>query len=190
MIKTIVLFLGLIVLSGFGCKTAKTKDSKNEVIVTEVQTPKAGEAEKIYLTNKRGDRIEVINLSDEEWSKKLSKEQFYVLRKKGTERAFTGEYHDNKKEGLYMCSACEQVLFSSNAKFDSGTGWPSFFRPDDDNMIKKSTDNDLGYARTEVMCGRCGGHLGHVFDDGPPPTGLRYCINSISLKFIEAKNGK
>jgi peptide-methionine (R)-S-oxide reductase len=179
-------FIGFAIVCTFcRCKSSQHQSVANTT--TDAPTSKKV-SEKEYITNKRGDKIEVVNLSNEEWGKKLTKDQYRILRNKGTERAFSGELWENKKEGLYMCAGCDQVLFSSNAKFDSGTGWPSFFRPDDDLMIKKATDNHLGYPRTEVMCARCGGHLGHLFDDGPPPTGLRYCINSLALTFVEAKN--
>jgi peptide-methionine (R)-S-oxide reductase len=118
----------------------------------------------------------------------LTSEQFYVLRQKGTERAFTGAYWDNKKEGIYICAACELPLFDSETKFRSGTGWPSYFQPIKTGHISYITDRGLGMTRTEVVCGRCGGHLGHVFSDGPEPTGLRYCINSVSLEFIDKEN--
>lgn len=121
--------------------------------------------------------------TDEEWKKVLSEEAFYVLRKKGTERAFTGKYHAHKEKGIYICAACGYELFSSDTKFDSGTGWPSFYQPVKEGNVGKEIDKGFFMTRTEVHCARCGGHLGHVFSDGPKPTGLRYCINSVSLDF-------
>lgn len=132
---------------------------------------------------KQGSRMEKITKTEEEWKNELTKEEYYVLREKGTERAFTGEYHDNKEKGVYYCAACGLPLFSSEAKFDSGTGWPSYFEPITKDSIGTETDRSFFMTRTEVHCSRCGGHLGHVFKDGPKPTGLRYCINSISLDF-------
>ncbi|MCE9500633.1 MAG: peptide-methionine (R)-S-oxide reductase MsrB [Leptospira sp.] len=131
-------------------------------------------------------KFEVVK-SEEEWKKILPTDAYYVLRKKGTERAFTGTYHDNKEKGIYVCAACGNELFSSEAKFDSGTGWPSFFTPVSEQKIGTETDSSWGMKRTEVHCARCGGHLGHVFEDGPAPTGLRYCMNSVSLKFLPSK---
>lgn len=128
-----------------------------------------------------------IQKSDSEWKKELSQEEFQVLRKKGTERAFTGNLHENKEKGIYICKACNQELFSSNTKFDSGTGWPSFFKPIGEKNVGTEKDFSFGMKRMEVHCSKCGGHLGHVFEDGPEPTGLRYCINSVSLKFIKEK---
>lgn len=131
-------------------------------------------------TNKKG--FEIVK-TDAEWKKQLSPDAYTVLRKKGTERAFTGEFWDNHETGTYCCAGCGNELFSSAHKFESGTGWPSFYQPIAKGKTIDEVDNSYGMKRTEVICARCGGHLGHVFEDGPEPTGLRYCINSVSLVF-------
>lgn len=133
----------------------------------------------------QGSRKDRIVRTQSEWKKLLGPEAYHVLREKGTERAFTGKYHDSKAKGAYACAGCGLVLFSSDHKFDSGTGWPSFFQPIAKNVIDEETDVSYGMKRIEVHCARCGGHQGHVFSDGPKPTGLRYCINSVSLKFVK-----
>lgn len=125
--------------------------------------------------------------TEQEWKKLLTPEQFHILREKGTETAFKGKYWDNHKKGIYTCAACQLPLFSSATKFESGTGWPSFYQPLDKEKVSVVIDKSYGMTREEVVCSRCGGHLGHVFPDGPKPTGLRYCLNSASLQFLEQK---
>ena len=129
-----------------------------------------------------------ITRTDAEWRELLSEKQFYVLRKHGTERPYTSPLNNNKAAGLYHCAGCDLAIYSSETKYDSGTGWPSFWAALDD-AVGTTTDYLIGYPRTEVHCRRCGGHLGHIFDDGPPPTGKRHCINGVALKFAAEKTG-
>ena len=131
--------------------------------------------------------MDKIKKSEEEWKKELTDEQFHICRQKGTERAFTGKYWDKHDKGMYRCACCGNELFDSSTKFDSGTGWPSFWAPVAEENVETEEDNSFMMRRTEVKCGKCGAHLGHIFDDGPRPTNLRYCINSASLKFDKEK---
>ncbi|XOV94522.1 MAG: peptide-methionine (R)-S-oxide reductase MsrB [Bacteroidota bacterium] len=143
-------------------------------------------AQQSATENKSSDAtVEKLDLSDSEWKSRLTAEEYEVLRNKGTERAFTGKYWNNKKDGVYKCAACGLPLFDSSTKFRSGTGWPSFYEPINDKNVAEEKDTSYGMVRTEVLCAKCGGHLGHVFPDGPKPTNLRYCLNSVSLKFEE-----
>jgi len=133
------------------------------------------------------DKVEKVTKSEEEWQRELTPEQYHILREKGTERAFTGEYAHTKTPGVYRCAACGQELFDSDTKYDSGSGWPSFYQPVDPAKVELHDDNAFGMRRTEVICSKCESHLVHVFPDGPKPTGMRFCINSASLKHEEKK---
>lgn len=124
-----------------------------------------------------------VSKSESEWKKELTPEKYHVLREKGTEYAFTGKYNDFKEKGVFVCAGCNNELFDSGTKYNSGSGWPSFYKPIDNSSINEVVDNSDGMQRIEVVCAKCGGHLGHVFEDGPKPTGLRYCVNSISMEF-------
>jgi len=168
-----------LVTSLSGCNSANSSDSTNKGPKQEMVVVSSATA-----TNSMSTKI---TKTDEEWKKQLTSEQYHVLREKGTERAFTGKYWNTKEKGEYRCAACGELLFASDTKFDSGCGWPSFYAPADSNVIAEAEDNSFMMHRTEVLCSKCGGHLGHVFDDGPNPTGLRYCINSASLEFKPAE---
>ena len=166
----------------FGCAP---KASMNEQVAATEPTPakKAdGSTRTVELTDGEFDGKEITK-SDEEWKKELTAEEYNVMREEGTERPYSGALTKNHKHGTYYCAACGLALFKSTAKFESGTGWPSFFQPIFKKNVVEKVDNSLGEVRTEVECARCHAHLGHVFDDGPQPTGLRYCMNSVSLKF-------
>ena len=177
----------LMLLSFMSCKSNSQQvetdlpKSETEEPVTDLEIEKR--AQETSFKNSKGEVIEKIVKTPEEWAAELNAQQYYVIREKGTERSFTSSLLKNKDEGVYTCGACDLPLFLSDTKFKSGTGWPSFYQPIDKEVILEDTDYDLGYARTEIMCRRCEGHLGHVFKDGPKPTGLRYCLNGVSLNF-------
>jgi peptide-methionine (R)-S-oxide reductase len=151
--------------------------------VEPAQAPPAATVAATATSARTSGETDVTSMNETHWRERLTPEQYRVLREKGTERAFTGAYWDHKDKGVYRCAGCKAPLYASDAKFDSGTGWPSFWQPVAGDAVRTERDASHGMVRDELVCSRCGGHLGHVFDDGPPPTGMRHCINSASLEF-------
>ncbi|MFZ4057783.1 MAG: peptide-methionine (R)-S-oxide reductase MsrB [Ferruginibacter sp.] len=177
-LKTPILYAVLLIFTACNSNSQSISSKTN---MNSKQTPNP-----VYNT-KDTNKVEI---SNDEWRKILPKEVYEISREKGTERAFTGKFWEHKEVGTYYCAACGNPLFNSNGKFESSCGWPSFFEPITKGSIIYAPDNSYGMQRTEVMCGKCKGHLGHVFEDGPPPTGLRYCINSVILDFQKAKDAE
>ena len=181
MTRNIILFTCL--LSFQQCTFSQTADKKETAAKTTVKPMDTTKQNPVYSHTS----TDKVNMSEEEWKKVLPEDVYYIARQKGTERPWTSKFESFKEVGTYYCKACGNPLFKSDTKFDSGCGWPSFYEPVTKGSIIYTPDNTLGMKRTEVTCGRCKAHLGHVFEDGPPPTGLRYCINGVILDFDKSK---
>lgn len=170
--------LPVLVMVSMACKKAVSQNGEQVPIAVQASATPA--QEKLSLNDTS---LKKVIKTDAQWKKSLTSNQYYILRKKGTETPFNNEFNGNHEKGHYFCAGCNLPLFSSDAKFESGTGWPSFFQPIANSRVKVVTDNSLGMIRGEIVCARCDGHIGHVFDDGPKPTGLRYCMNSGAMLF-------
>ncbi len=171
--------VGIVILLGVCCSVLGCDDEKIPSETVAVSTALSDGPKEVSMEAGNED----IALTEAEWKKRLTDKQYDVLRKKGTERAFTGDYDKHYESGVYKCAGCGEMLFTSESKYNSGCGWPAFSAPADQKAVDESRDSTLGMVRTEITCSKCGGHLGHVFEDGPAPTGLRYCINSAALDF-------
>jgi peptide-methionine (R)-S-oxide reductase len=184
-IKARVHYTAFLFLMGIAFSSCAQKETKSTVEMKEILKTKKTDNTDLSKLEAFPEKVEKVEVTLDSWKATLSSQAFDVLRKEGTERAFTGTYWDNKKEGTYFCGGCGLALFKSETKFKSGTGWPSFWEPIKENYVAENRDTNYGMIRREVHCARCEGHLGHIFEDGPKPTGLRYCINSVSLTFKE-----
>ena len=166
------------------CNSRSQVDNREAAAPAEAEMSAATQRDRVFI-GLAGDTLQALNLSDEQWAEQLSEEEYYILREDGTERAFTSDLLDVKDAGVFVCAGCDLPLFSSETKFKSGTGWPSFYAPIRADHVVELRDTKYGMVRTEIRCARCNGHQGHVFPDGPDPTGLRYCINGDALDFVE-----